>query len=319
MYEGYCTLDELDMNEGYFTLDELDEIRLTTDNIMDNLVEQRLGLWGSSAFGKTGPKKAKPAGKTHTHPHTTKPATSTHTTKNPAGKTHTHPHTTKPATSTHTTKKTAGGAKPGWSWSMWGNPRTHEEKTVVKIKEAHEAAKAHIAAKSGRTKDPFTDKKDFEDLELNHDLKVPSGQKNTPAACMEYVHSAMSNVIHFHGQISEEVNEFIAGNDEPNIQEVSYWIKELNKVNSELTNAIHILTKLKPLVQKNPQDVITGLKELFKDDVDIKSKFNVVVKDKRSPSKDQLIKWQKRMAIMKKHLETLEGKLGILGTLRKKL
>jgi hypothetical protein len=188
---------------------------------------------------------------------------------------------------------------------------THTDKTN-KTKQSHTTQKAS-QKKSHTTHEGLANKKQFSNLDLIDLTKSPNGKSNKPVDCMKYVDSVMTNVTEFHRQISEEVKEFIANNDNPDISEIAYWITEVNKLNTELTTSKKILTELKLRVQKNPKDVIKALEVLVKDDIDMKTKFNEVVKKNQSPSKSDLTRWKLRMGLMKEHLMILQKKIKELG------
>jgi hypothetical protein len=195
----------------------------------------------------------------------------------------------------------------------WGFPTLFKPKGKPPSLTHVDEKKHTQKASQKKSPDKIAKKKQFPNLDLIDLTKSPNGKSNKPAECMKYVNSVMTNVTDFHRQISEEVKEFIAGNDNPDISEVAYWISEVNKLNTELTTSTKILKELQLRVQKNPKDVIKALELLVKDDKDIKSKFNEVVKKNQSPSKDDLIRWSKRMALMQKDLTILEKALGKLG------
>ncbi|KAJ1464601.1 hypothetical protein T484DRAFT_1757981, partial [Baffinella frigidus] len=173
------------------------------------------------------------------------------------------------------------------------------------------AAKAH-AAKAHTEK--ATDS--FALLDLPAMPKVPNPLKDNPVVCMKYVNTMIENMSDFHSQVSEEVSQYIEDKDNPNSDELKYWVKELDKLEVEINTSIKVLNKLQVRVQGTAiSKYIKAIGPIRKDDQDIRTKFQDSIKTNKGPSRDTMKKWGLRMGLLRTHIEELNKVIAKLGSL----
>jgi len=350
------------MNPEDLRLDN--EIHSITDAVMDQLIEQRLGLFGfgkatakgtvSASAKATGKADAANAHAAKAHAAKEHAAAKAHAAKeHAAAKAHTakehavekshaaKQHAAEKAQATKAAKEHA--AKAAAEKAHAAKEKAHAAKAAAAKAAAEKAlaakehaAKAHAAkaaaakataekahaakatAAKAHAAKAHTEKAtdSFALLDLPAMPKVPNPLKDNPVVCMKYVNTMIENMSDFHSQVSEEVSQYIEDKDNPNSDELKYWVKELDKLEVEINASIKVLNKLQVRVQGTAiSKYIKAIGPIRKDDQDIRTKFQDSIKTNKGPSRDTMKKWGLRMGLLRTHIEELNKVIAKLGSL----
>jgi hypothetical protein len=150
-------------------------------------------------------------------------------------------------------------------------------------------------------------------LEMEH---KPDSRKGDLKSCWNYIKNTEINLNEFHRQIDQSIREYQTDSDTPSVPEVMYWIQEADEIRSELSQTITILQNLATRLQDRfivpDVELVRLVKKLISDDIDMRTKFDTVVKKTKSPSIGDLRRWLLRMGLMKINIRNIEKPLARL-------